>query len=373
METKIIQLDEVNIDTAAIKMAAAFLDAGELIAFPTETVYGIGCRVDSVSLKKLDLLKDRPKDKYYTLHIASPADAAKFVPETGLRAKSLIRKAWPGPLTIIFELNEDDIDAQKKKLPPEVFENLYRDNSIGIRCPDNKIASALLAEARYPVVAPSANISGKAPAADAQQVMGYFENQIKIVLNGGPCKHKVNSTIVKFADNNVSILRQGILTESQVLEMAQVTILFVCTGNSCRSPMAEGLFKKYLSQKLQCPVDQLAQKGYNVISAGTMGMVGYPATAEAVKSCADREVDISSHRSRALNKYLIEQSDLIYALTRMHQEDIIDISPEAKERCFLLAADKDINDPIGQSQQYYNRCAELIDTAVKKRIEELIL
>jgi protein-tyrosine-phosphatase len=74
-----------------------------------------------------------------------------------------------------------------------------------------------------------------------------------------------------------------------------------------------------------------------------------------------------------LNRYLIEQSDIIYALARMHREEILDMSREAKDKCFLLAADRDINDPIGQSQQYYDKCAGVIDAAVKKRIEELII
>jgi L-threonylcarbamoyladenylate synthase len=373
METKVMNLNEGNIDTALVIEAAAALDAGELVAFPTETVYGIGCSVNSDSLKKLDQLKGRTKDKYYTLHIAKPDDAMNYVPTMGMRAKKLIKNAWPGPLTIIFELDLDDIEVQKKKLPADVFNNLYRDNSIGIRCPDNKIASMLLEETKNAVVAPSANLTGSPPAVDAEQVAAQFKNQIKIILNGGTCKHKISSTVVKLANNDVLMLRQGVLSESQVIEMAQVTILFVCTGNSCRSPIAEGIFKKYLSEKLQCPVDLLPKKGYNVISAGTIGMVGFPATVEAVRACADRNVDISGHRSRALNRFLIEQSDIIYALTDLHRQDILDMSPGAKDKCFLLAAGKDINDPIGQSQQYYDRCAGLIDTAVKKRIEELKL
>jgi protein-tyrosine phosphatase len=231
----------------------------------------------------------------------------------------------------------------------------------------------LLGEIKHPVIASSVNISGSSPAVDAEQVIAQFGNQLKIVINGGPCKHKLNSTIVKLTNKGFSTLRQGVLAESQVFEMAQVTILFVCTGNSCRSPMAEGLFKKYLAEKLECPVDLLPQKGYNVISAGTLGIVGYPATAEAVRACADRNVDISGHRSRALNRYLIDQSDVVYVLTRVHREGVLDISPVAKDKCFLLAANRDINDPIGQSQEYYDRCADLIDEAVKQRIEELKL
>ena len=153
METKVIKLDVNDIDASAIKEAARIIDAGGLVAFPTETVYGIACRVSNDSLAKLGNLKGRPADKYYTLHIANPSDAMRYVPTIGLRVKRLIKTAWPGPLTMVFELDEKDIVRQKDKISPEVFSNLYRDGSIGIRCPDNPVASMLLSQTTYPVVA----------------------------------------------------------------------------------------------------------------------------------------------------------------------------------------------------------------------------
>jgi protein-tyrosine phosphatase len=377
VETQVIKIDAANIDAAAIKKAAEAIDAGALVAFPTETVYGIGCRVSNDSLAKLDRLKGRPADKYYTLHIANPSDFSRYVPTIGLRAKRLIKNAWPGPLTIVFELDDRDIKQQKEKLQPEVFDNLYRDGSIGIRCPDNPIASTLLSRTTCAVVAPSANISGQSPAVEAGQVIEQFGGRLEIVLDGGACKYGKNSTVVRVgnpgAPGGLEMLRQGVYSQAQVLEMAKVTILFVCTGNSCRSPMAEGLFKKYLAEKLGCTVDRLEEKGYIITSAGTLGMVGFPASTEAVRVCAAMRVDISNHRSRALNGLLIEQSDLIYVMAQGHRNAVADISPESTDNCSLLAEDTDIPDPIGQSQTFYNDCAELIDRAVRKRLGELVL
>jgi len=152
MQTKVIKLDATKIDSAKIKEAAALADAGGLVAFPTETVYGIACRVRFDSLAKLDNIKGRDPEKYYTLHIGQKDDVNKYVPTLGLRTEKLVNNAWPGPLTIVFELDRKDIDEQQKNLEREFFGNLYKNNSIGIRCPDNPIATMLLQATNNPYI-----------------------------------------------------------------------------------------------------------------------------------------------------------------------------------------------------------------------------
>jgi L-threonylcarbamoyladenylate synthase len=197
MQTKVVKLDTAEPDTAKIKEAAALLDAGGLVAFPTETVYGIGCRVETTSLAKLDKLKRRDPGKYYTLHIGQKTDLEKYLPSVGLKGQKLIKNGWPGPLTIVFELNDEDIAKQRNRLERKVFENLYKDNSIGIRCPAHRIASMLLQAVQNAVVAPSANITGRSPAVDAESVLAQFSGQIELLLDAGPCKYKKSSTVVK--------------------------------------------------------------------------------------------------------------------------------------------------------------------------------
>jgi protein-tyrosine phosphatase len=379
METKIVKLDPVKIDAAEIKEAVQVVDAGGLVAFPTETVYGIACRVESKSLVKLNNVKcrkaspngGRSLDKYYTLHIGQKTDVEKYVPTIGLRAKKLIKNCWPGPLTIVFELAERDTKKQQKNLKKEVFENLYKDNTIGIRCPDNAVAAILLQRTKYPVVAPSANKTGQPPATDAGQVLAQFSGQIDLLLDGGSCKYKKSSTVVKIGKKGLEILRTGVYSQEELEAMSEVKFLFVCTGNTCRSPMAEGMFRKFLAEKLQCKVDQLDKIGYKASSAGVLNMAGSPASAEAITTCAAKGIDIKAHKSKTLTRQLVEESDFIFAMARMHCEQVTALCPEAADKCVLLAGNKEIPDPIGQPQEVFNDCAELIEEAVRERISGL--
>ena len=373
MQTEVVKLDPNRPDIGKIKQAAALIDSGGLVAFPTETVYGIACRVNTESLTRLDNLKGREPEKHYTLHIGEKNDVGKYVPSVGLRAQKLIKNAWPGPLTIVIELNTHDIDKQRNRLGKEIFESLYIDNSIGIRCPDNPVASMLLRQTCGPVVAPSANIAGQTPAVDAEEVLAQFSGQIDLLLDAGPCKYKKSSTVVKIGKKDPQILRPGVYSQTDLETMSQVKFLFVCTGNTCRSPMAEGMFRKYLAEKLGCEVDYLDRMGYKTASVGVIDTSGFPASTEAIEACATKEVDIKTHKSRTLSKQLVEESDFIFAMSRMHRERIAAVSPGVVNRCVLLAENEDIPDPIGQPQQVYNNCAEQIEKAVKKRIGEFVI
>ncbi len=373
METKVVKLDATNIDPAKIKEAAAIIDYGGLVAFPTETVYGIACQVKNKILSKLNKLKGRRPDKYYTLHIYDKSVFRKYVPMVGVKAKKLVEMAWPGPVTIVFELSEDDINNQRESLEAEVFESLYKDNSIGIRCPDNAIASMLLAEVGYPVVAPSANITGGEPSVEAKEVLAQFSGKIEMLIDGGPCKYKKSSTVVKISNGRFKLLRPGVYSQAELEAMSEIKFLFVCTGNTCRSPIAVGIFRKYLAKKLKCEIDQLDKIGYKVVSAGIVDIAGSPATAEAIATCDAKGIDITAHKSQTLSQQLIEESDFIYAMGRVHCERIVNLCPALANKCMLLAENEEIPDPIGQPQEFYNNCAEMIEKAVKKRISELIL
>jgi protein-tyrosine phosphatase len=373
MAAEVVRIGGQPGDLDRIKKAAAVVEAGGLVAFPTETVYGLACRAERSSLARLDRLKGRDASKHYTLHLGQMDEYRKYVPKIGLRAEKLIREAWPGPLTLVFELTPAQMETQQSRFDAEVVHTLYKNNSIGIRCPDHPVASLLLRLVPLPVVAPSANYASQPPATDAEQVAAQLADDVDVILDGGPCKYQQSSTVALVDNNGVRLLREGVYAPSDLQKMSQVTFLFVCTGNTCRSPMAEGFFRKYLAEKIGCSVDELGDRGYKVISAGTLDMVGAPASIESIRACAAQGVDIAGHISRPLTRSLVDASDCIFCMTRLHREQVLLLSAEAERKCSLLAKDGDIPDPIGQPQQRFDSCAALIEAAVKIRVSELVI
>jgi L-threonylcarbamoyladenylate synthase len=117
-------------------------------------------------------------------------------------------------------LSEEELNEQRGNVPAEVFESLYRDNTVGIRCPDSAIASALLERTVRPVVAPSANLTGRPPAVDADQALAQLSGRIELLLDGGPCKLKENSTVVKIGKNGIEVLRSGVYSRDELNELS---------------------------------------------------------------------------------------------------------------------------------------------------------
>jgi protein-tyrosine-phosphatase len=150
----------------------------------------------------------------------------------------------------------------------------------------------------------------------------------------------------------------------------QWNVLFVCSGNTCRSPMAMAIARQMLAQEHGLAEDQLDEAGIVVRSAGAMAMAGMPASPEAVAAMAKQGIDITSHRSTPLTAEIIEQADVIYTMTESHRQAVFDIAQSATDKILRLDDKGDIADPIGSGSTSYQRTAEIIRRRLIQRLKE---
>ena len=189
--------------------AAKLIRAGELVAIPTETVYGLGAdglNVEAVA--KIFEAKGRPQDNPLILHISEPWEMERFCHSIPNAAYALAEKFWPGPLTMVLPAREI--------VPRRTTGGL---STVAVRCPDNAVTRQIIRLSGCPIAAPSANLSGKPSTTTAQHVLHDHDGKIAAVVDGGPCRVGVESTIVDLTEDRPRLLRPGGITPEQLLEV----------------------------------------------------------------------------------------------------------------------------------------------------------
>jgi L-threonylcarbamoyladenylate synthase len=186
-------------DNQTVHQAAEIIKEGGIVAFPTETVYGLGADAfNPFAVARIFEVKRRPYFDPLIIHVANPVDVKKLVKEIPLNAKKLIERFWPGPLTVVLLKKEDIPDIVTAGLP-----------TVAIRMPNHSIALALIKECKCPIAAPSANPFGYLSPTTAEHVRDQLGDQVDLILDGGPCPVGVESTILSFLEEKPRLLRPG--------------------------------------------------------------------------------------------------------------------------------------------------------------------
>ncbi|MGA1778867.1 MAG: L-threonylcarbamoyladenylate synthase [Planctomycetota bacterium] len=350
MPTQIHVLNPEGFDPSLLEEPARMLAEGGLVAFPTETVYGIAARIDHPeAIERLIELKQRPPEKPFSVHLSDVEQLPGIIGEVPRIAQPLIDRFWPGPLTIVFPVPDG--------------------STVGVRLPANEIARALIRRSGVTVVAPSANPADDPPALDARQVLDYFDGRLDAVIDGGAVPLREASTVVRITeDGGYRVLRPGIVSERMIHRALRGRrILFVCTGNTCRSPLAAALACNLLARRMGIEVEQLPEEGIHIDSAGVAAFGGGEASSHSV--CVLEEMGftgLENHRSKPVTRELIEDSDLIIALGHGHRDTLLHWNPEIADRVHVIS-DVGVSDPIGGDLETYRRCALEIEKELESR------
>ncbi|MBM3249431.1 MAG: threonylcarbamoyl-AMP synthase [Candidatus Omnitrophica bacterium] len=353
-QTRIIKVDPLNPAEDSIRIAADTLRAGGLAIIPTETVYGIAANaLDEKAMQRLSEIKKRPEGKPFTLHIADKEKVEEFAAQVPVSAYKLLERFWPGPLTLVLK--------SKTAL-----------GTVGLRMPDNEVALEVIGLAGIPVACPSANLSGKPAPANFSEAIRDLEGLVDLALDAGDTKVGVESTVVDLTLTPLRVLREGAIRKEEIEKAAgRKCILFICTGNSCRSVMAKALLEKKLKDAHRQDVE--------VLSAGTMMLGGLGATEPTRELLAQDGIDVSGHVSKRATAGMVKKSDLILVMEKIHEERILELVPEAKNRVFLLkefakiedTENLDIEDPIGRGADFYAETFEIIKEAIGRLVKSI--
>jgi L-threonylcarbamoyladenylate synthase len=226
MQTKILKVNPKNPNLSQIRKAARIIKSGGLIAFPTETVYGLGANaLDAKAVKKIFDAKGRPSDNPLIVHISDVADLgilADHIPKTVF---DLIDKFWPGPLTLVLK---------KSKIVPKIVTGGL--DTVAIRMPKNKIAQTLIIQSGTPIAAPSANLAGKPSPTSAKHVIEDLSGRVSMILDGGPTKIGIESTVLDLSTKTPTLLRPGSITLEQLQKILdRVAIHPIIYGKKTKS------------------------------------------------------------------------------------------------------------------------------------------
>lgn len=368
MPPVVIDIRSAEDSRDVIHRAVQAIVEGKLVVLPTETVYGLAASaLQPAAVQKLLATKNRPGHAPLTLGVKSVEEALDYAPGMSPLGRRLARRCWPGPITMVVE--DAHSDSLLQHLPEEVRRAVAPTNWVGFRAPAHQTTLDILQMLVGPIVLTSANVSGEPDAVTAEQAIASLGDQVSLVLNDGQSRLGQPSTVVKVGDKSLEILRAGVVSESVVRRLSSLMLLFVCTGNTCRSPMAEILCRKMLADRLNCEIHELADRGVLVMSAGISAMNGGRPTGEAVEVMARQGLNLSDHASQQVNVQLVRHADYIFTMTRSHRQAIVSQWPEAAGRTLTLCPDQmDVSDPIGSPLEAYERCAEQIRAALEARL-----
>ena len=353
VKRSVVRADQA--DPEALKRAIRKLAKGQVVALPAGGRYLLVAHAELATAR--EALRRRIGDEGLARAIRLlPGFAAVEHLSAGWprAARRLAGALWPGSLVLGIRL--EGTDAQRLMVPADPW------------------LRALAAESGLPLLAVRAARERESPAPlNAAGVLAAIDPPPDLILDAGRQPGGPGWSEVRCADRHFTVMEPGTIPRARLVRAAAPLVLVVCTGNICRSPLAEALLRKELAARLRCPPDQLVRYGFRVASCGTATQDGLPASDHAIRVGNELGVDLSLHRSRAFREVWAREARCIYGLAQHHLHTLVRQNPEREPRVQMLDPEgADIEDPYGRSLSVYRRVGEHIVAACARRAAELI-
>jgi protein-tyrosine phosphatase len=342
-----------------------------LVLLPSETSYVL--LASALSTKAVHDLMNFPQrmaQRRPSLLLRSGAEAADYVPNLSRVGHRIACRGWPGPLAIEFPVHPTQ--SLCGRLPAAVQQHVLGANQlVTLQVPAHQAISDVLQLLPGPVVAvPLLNKNG-APIVEPELTPEQSAvERLAFAVDDGPTHFGGLATVLRVDGHTCQLTADGVLDQNVLIGLGQLVVLLVCTGNTCRSPMAETLLRHEMTQRFKDLFTPGQPPPVVAVSAGLSAYPGGAASPEAVNVMHARGLNLKDHQSRPLTQRLLKQADLVLTMTASHRQAILGRWPEASPKTFLLSKNgRDVADPYGGSVPIYAACADEIESFIKHWVQ----